>query len=122
MKRFTYCFFCFYISQIMFCFFQNSISFYTIQLFNTIKWFTQLFDGYLLIVKLYFIFYYSHRLKIINSKLVNGGDYLKENFFASNANKWSENIMNRTEAFFDAVIVIAMNMIVLEINIWLYSI
>lgn len=35
----------------------------------------------------------------------------------SNANKWSENVMNRTEAFFDAVIAIAMNMIALEISL-----
>lgn len=42
---------------------------------------------------------------------------MKENFFASNANKWSDKIMHRTEAFFDAVIAIAMTMIALEISL-----
>ena len=56
-------------------------------------------------------------LKIINSKLLKRSDYLKENFFSSNANKWSDKIMHRTEAFFDAVIAIAMTMIALEISL-----
>ena len=42
---------------------------------------------------------------------------MKENFFTSNANKWSDKIMHRTEAFFDAVIAIAMTMIALEISL-----
>ena len=42
---------------------------------------------------------------------------MKENFFISNANKWSDKIMHRTEAFFDALIAIAMTMIALEISL-----
>ena len=57
-------------------------------------------------------------LIINNLKLDNeGDDYLKENFFTSNANKWSDKIMHRTEAFFDAVIAIAITMIALEISL-----
>ncbi len=42
---------------------------------------------------------------------------MKENLFKANANKWSDKIMHRTEAFFDAVIAIAMTMIALEISL-----